>query len=34
MTPNEYPEGLAETTDLMAAAEDGIPAFERSGSRA
>ena len=34
VTANEYPEGLAATTDMMAAAEDGIPAFEESASRA
>jgi hypothetical protein len=34
VTPNEYQEGFAATTDMMAAAEDGIPAFEASASRA
>ena len=27
-TANDYPEGLGITTDLMAAAEDGTPAFK------
>jgi hypothetical protein len=34
VTPNEYPGELAATTEVMAAAEDGIPAFEASASRA
>lgn len=32
-TANDYPEGFGATTDLMAAAEDGTPAFEASRSR-
>lgn len=32
-TANDYPKGLAETTDLMAAAGEGIPAFEAAKAR-
>ena len=34
VTANEYPDGLAATTDMIAAADDGIPAFEETASRA